>query len=170
MFQGHSFCFGLRRNIFSAKSILPYIRLNVELGFACMSSGVLAALLGWLIALAIFFGFIVLLRYIEHRERMALIARGLVPQRLRRRRRGIGVLRAGLIITMVGFALTLGLYPLGFMLPPAFTSTPFHFGPWLLPGLIPLGVGSALIISHYLGQDTQPPRNDPRIDEPRVKD
>jgi len=135
-----------------------------------MSSGVLAALLGWLIALAIFFGFIVLLRLIEHRERMALIARGVDPQRLRRRRRSIGVLRAGLIITMVGLALTIGLYPLGFMLPPTFTSTPFHFGPWLLPGLIPLGVGSALIISHYLGQDTEPPRADPRHDEPLVKD
>jgi hypothetical protein len=135
-----------------------------------MSSGVLAALLGWLIALAIFFGFIVLLRFIEHRERMALIARGLDPQSLRRQRRGIGVLRAGLIITMVGLALTIGLYPLGFMLPAAFTSTPFHFGPWLLPGLIPLGVGSALIISHYLGQDTGPPHPDPRNDEPQVKD
>jgi len=135
-----------------------------------MSSGVVAALLGWSIALVIFLGFIVLLRYIEHKERMALIMRGLDPYYLRRRRRGIGVLRAGLIITMVGFALTIGLYPLGFMLPPALTEAPFHFGPWLLPGLIPLGVGGALVISHYLGQDTQPPRDDPRIDEPRVKD
>jgi formate hydrogenlyase subunit 3/multisubunit Na+/H+ antiporter MnhD subunit len=135
-----------------------------------MSSGVAAALLGWSIALVIFLGFIVLLRYIEHKERMALIIRGLDPYSLRRQRRGIGVLRAGLIITMVGFALTIGLYPLGFMLPPALTEAPLHFGPWLLPGLIPLGVGGALVISHYLGQDTRPPGNDPRIDEPRVKD
>ena len=135
-----------------------------------MSSGVVAALLGWSIALVIFLGFIVLLRYIEHKERMALIMRGLDPYSLRRQRRGIGLLRAGLIITMVGFALTIGLYPLGFMLPPALTGAPFHFGPWLLPGLIPLGVGGALVISHYLGQGTQPPRDDPRIDEPRVKD
>ena len=135
-----------------------------------MSSGVLAALLGWSIALVIFLGFIALLRYIEHKERMALIMRGLDPYSLRRQRRGIGLLRAGLIITMVGFALTIGLYPLGFMLPPALTGAPLHFGPWLLPGLIPLGVGGALVISHYLGQDTQPPRDDLRIDEPRVKD
>ncbi len=135
-----------------------------------MSSGVAAALLGWSIALVIFLGFIALLRYIEHKERMALIMRGLDPYSLRRQRRGIGLLRAGLIITMVGFALTIGLYPLGFMLPPALTGAPFHFGPWLLPGLIPLGVGGALVISHYLGQGTQPPRDDPRIDEPRVKD
>ncbi len=131
---------------------------------------VLLALLGWLIALAIFFGFILLLRYINHRERMALIARGLDPNSLRRRRRGVGVLRAGLIIAMVGLALTIGLYPLGFMFPASITRAPLHFGPWLLPGLIPLGVGSALVISHYLGQDNQPPRIDMPDDEPQVKD
>lgn len=122
-----------------------------------MSSVVLAALLGWLIALAIFLGFIALLRYIDHRERMALIARGINPNRPRHRRKGAGVLRAGLIVAMVGLALTIGLYPLGYMLPSSFTSTPLHVGPWLLPGLIPLGVGAALIFSHYLSQDTQPP-------------
>jgi hypothetical protein len=135
-----------------------------------MSSSVLAALLGWLIALAIFFGFIVLVRYIEHRERMALIARGIDPNSLRKQRRGAGILRAGLIIAMVGLALTLGLYPIGFMLPPSYTATPFHFGPWLLPGLIPLAVGSALIISYYLGQDTHPPHPGSKSDQPAAKD
>jgi hypothetical protein len=122
-----------------------------------MSSVVLAALLGWLIALAIFLGFIAVLRYIDHRERMAMIARGLDPYRLRRQRRGTGVLRAGLIVGMVGFALTIGLYPLGYILPAVVTTTPLHVGPWLLPGLIPLGVGAALVISYYLGPDTRPP-------------
>jgi hypothetical protein len=125
-----------------------------------MSSVVLAALLGWLIALVIFLGFIALLRYIDHRERMALIARGIDPNRLRRHRRGTGVLRAGLIIAMVGLALTIGLYPLGYMLPAALTRSPLHVGPWLLPGLIPLGIGSALVISHYLAQDSRPPNDD----------
>jgi hypothetical protein len=133
-----------------------------------MPSSVLAALLAWLIALAIFFGFIVLLRYIEHRERMALIARGIDPNSLRKERRGTGVLRAGLIIAMVGLALTVGLYPVGFMLPSSFTAAPFHFGPWLLPGLIPLAVGSALIISYYLGQDGHPPH--PKSDQPIARD
>lgn len=122
-----------------------------------MSSGVLAALLGWLIALAIFLGFIALLRYIDHRERMAMIERGIDPYRLRRRRRGMGVLRAGLIVGMVGLALTIGLYPLGYILPAVVTATPLHVGPWLLPGLIPLGVGAALVISYYLGPDSRPP-------------
>src|SRR6266566_160785 len=127
-----------------------------------MSSVVLAALLGWLIALVIFLGFIALLRYIDHRERMALIARGMDPNRLRRHRRGTGVLRAGLIIAMVGLALTIGLYPLGYMLPATLTRSPLHVGPWLLPGLFPLAVGSALVISHYLGPDSRPPNNDPQ--------
>ena len=135
-----------------------------------MSTVLWVALIGWLIALAIFCSFIVLLRYIEHRERMALIARGIDPNRLRRQRRGVGVLRAGLIVAMVGLALTIGLYPLGFMVPFSTTETPLHFGPWLLPGLIPLGVGGALVIGYYLGQDNQPPRLDPLNDEPLVKD
>src|SRR6266849_6130123 len=97
-----------------------------------MSTVLWVALIGWLIALAIFCGFIVLLRYIEHRERMALIARGIDPNGLRRQRRGVGVLRAGLIVAMVGLALTIGLYPLGFMVPFSTTETPLHFGPWLL--------------------------------------
>ena len=134
-----------------------------------MSSVVLAALLGWLIALAIFLGFIAILRSIDHRERMALIERGIDPNRLRRQRRGTGVLRAGLIVAMVGLALTIGLYPLGYMLPPIVTATPLHVGPWLLPGLIPLGVGSALVISYYLGPDSRPPDNDsPEQDLPRA--
>ena len=135
-----------------------------------MSPVVLVDLYGWLISLAIFFGFIILLRYIDHRERMALIARGIDPYSLRRQRHGVGVLRAGLIIAMVGLALTIGLYPLGFMLPAAITEAPLHFGPWLLPGLIPLGIGGALVIGYYLGQDNQPPRQDMLDDELQVND
>ncbi len=131
-----------------------------------MSSGVLAALLAWLIALAIFLGFIAVLRYIDHRERMAMIARGIDPYRPRRRRHGTGLLRAGLIVGMVGLALTIGLYPLGYILPAVVTATPLHVGPWLLPGLIPLGVGAALVISYYLGQDSRPPDDDSTKQEP----
>lgn len=115
-------------------------------------------LLVWLLALAIFFGFIVLLRYLQHRERMALITQGIHPsstQRMDSQRRRNHMLRAGLIIAMVGLSLTVGLYPIGFLLPSPFAALPFHLGPWLLPGLIPLGVGSALIVSYYLEQPSQ---------------
>src|SRR5581483_12085905 len=112
-----------------------------------MSANVIMILLGWLIALAIFFGFIVLLRYIHYKERMALLAHGINPDNVPRYHRSRGMLRAGLITAMVGLTLTIGLYPIGYFLPPFFADIPYRLGPWLLPGLIPLGVGSALVIS-----------------------
>lgn len=124
-----------------------------------MFSNAFLVLLGWLMVLAIFFGFIVLLRYLHHKERMALITQGINPQRQRgedprRLIRSRRMLRAGLIIAMVGLSLTVGLYPIGFFLPVTLAAaTPFHLGPWLLPGLIPLGVGIALIVSYYLEQN-----------------
>jgi len=104
-----------------------------------MSANALIVLLGWLMALAIFFGFVILLRYLHHRERMALIIKGIHPNGIRSEdprglKRSRRMLRAGLIIAMVGLALTVGLYPIGFLLPTTFTTTPFHLGPWLLPG------------------------------------
>ena len=121
-----------------------------------MSYNILAILLGWLIALAIFLGFIILLRYIHYRERVALIAHGFNPntQPQRKRKRSKGILRAGLITMMVGLALTVGLYPVSFLLPASVDAAPFHLGPWLLPGLIPLGVGIALTVSYYLEQNS----------------
>ncbi len=130
-----------------------------------MSANILLVLVGWLLALAIFFGFIVLIRYLQHREHMAMINTGIHPSTFRQqRRRSTGLLRAGLIIAMVGLTLTIGLYPIGFMLPPVFASIPFHLGPWLLPGLIPLGVGIALISSYYLERDP-PTLNKPESSE-----
>ncbi len=120
-----------------------------------MSFNVILVLVGWLLAMAIFFSFIVALRYLHHREKMALISKGINPEGSRRQRRSRGILRAGLITTMVGLALTVGLYPVGFFLP-SVLATPLHLGPWLLPGLIPLGVGLALIFSYYLEQNAQP--------------
>jgi len=119
-----------------------------------MSYNIVAILIGWLIALAIFLSFILLLRYIHYRERIALITHGFNPNTLQRRRRKSGLLRAGLITMMVGFSITVGLYPVSFLLPPAIDAAPFHLGPWLLPGLIPLGVGLALTVSYYLEQNS----------------
>lgn len=125
-----------------------------------ISSTAVIVLFSWLIILAIFFGFIVLLRYLQHKERMALITQGIHPSTTQkidsqRQKRRNHMLRAGLIIAMVGITLTIGLYPVGFLLPGQFATVPFHFGPWLLPGLIPFGVGSALIVSYYLEQPSQ---------------
>jgi len=135
-----------------------------------MSENVLVVLIGWLVALAIFFAFIVLIRFLQHREHMAMISTGMHPASLQRQRRSRGMLRAGLIIAMVGLTLTIGLYPIGYILPPMFATIPFHLGPWLLPGLIPLGVGIALISSYYLERDALPPEREDPLPMPRVKD
>ena len=112
--------------------------------------------LGWVLVLVIFLGFLSLRRYLEHRERMAMILRGITPPDKQRNAlprprlaKRAGVLQGGLITAMIGLALTLGLYPIGFLVPPAL-ATPNHLGPWLLAGLIPLAVGIALILGHYL--------------------
>ena len=109
--------------------------------------------LEWLGALALFLGFILLIRYLDHRERMAMIDRGLTPPTHRGKRparQGSAALRGGLITGMVGLAVTVGLYTVGYLLPPPFSAVPGRLGPWLLPGLIPLGVGAALVAGHYL--------------------
>lgn len=128
----------------------------------------------WIAGLALFLAFIVLLRVLSHRERMAMIERGLPVDFGRwasRERQGAALLRAGLITGLVGLALTLGLYPVGFMLPPRIASAPFHLGPWLLPGLMPLAVGVALILSHYLTAPRRPvpPFAVPPVDEPSLQ-
>ena len=121
--------------------------------------------LEWIGALALFLGFILLVRFLDHRERMSMIERGLLESASDghapnppRYPRGVALLRGGLITAMVGFAITIGLYTLGYLLPPPFSAVPGRFGPWLLPGLIPLAVGVALIASYYLA----PPRPSPR--------
>ena len=135
-----------------------------------MPESVIVILIGWLLALAIFFGFIVLLRYLQYREHMAMISSGMRPNSIGRQRRSRGLLRAGLITAMVGLTLTIGLYPVGYILPPAFAAIPLHLGPWLLPGLIPLGVGVALIASYYLERDASMPDSESQISPPTVKE
>ncbi|HEU5199343.1 MAG TPA: DUF6249 domain-containing protein [Ktedonobacterales bacterium] len=111
---------------------------------------------GWFLVLIVFLSFLTLRRYMEHRERMAMILRGITPPEKRpnalsqpKLARRSGVLQGGLITAMVGLALTIGLYPIGFLVPPSLTG-PDRLGPWLLAGLIPLAVGIALILGHYL--------------------
>src|SRR5260221_2286075 len=113
--------------------------------------------LEWVGTLALFLAFIVFMRYLDHKERMSMIERGLVPSQhtlLRRYTRGSAVLRGGLITAAVGVAVTFALYTLGYLLPPPFSAAPGRIGPWLLPGLIPMAVRAPLIASYHLS----PPR------------
>lgn len=112
--------------------------------------------LGWLLGVIVVLGLLSLRLLSEHRERMARIARGIMPPERRRTLlptplllRRTGALQGGVRTALVGLALTLGLYPIGFIVPLALGG-PSPLGPWLLTGVIPLVVGSALILGHYL--------------------
>jgi hypothetical protein len=60
-------------------------------------------------------------------------------------------LRKGITVSLVGFALLIGLSLFGYM-----GGGEFHYGPWLLGGLIPLFVGIAQIINAVLNGATIP--------------
>ena len=98
--------------------------------------------------LFVIFGFIAFLRYLNYRETIALAEKGLSrPERLEAKNKGL--LRWGVIVTALGIALSLGLYPLGFS---AGYDYPLHLGPWMLGGFVPLFLGLGLILLHFLTQ------------------
>lgn len=75
------------------------------------------------------------LRWFSHRERMALISRGLpLEEEQDKKKQNKTILAAGLSVSLIGLAITVGLLTLG-------------IGPWLLAGLLILFVGLALILT-----------------------
>jgi hypothetical protein len=97
-------------------------------------------------SLAIIFGFFAFLRYMNYRETITLAEKGLARPEPKTRS---GLLRWGILITALGLALSLGLYPLGFT---SGESYPLHLGPWMLGGFVPLFLGLGLILLHFLTQ------------------
>ena len=96
--------------------------------------------------LLVIFGFLAFMRYMNYRETLALAEKGLTKPEARPNK---GLLRWGIIITALGFALTLGLYLVGFS---SADKYPLHLGPWMLGGFVPLFLGLGLILSHFLTQ------------------
>ena len=102
-------------------------------------------------------GFGVVMRFINYKETMALAEKGLVkPARFNNN--GKGALIWGIIITAIGLAFILGLWPLGAMMN---TNVPFGFGPWMLAGLIPTFFGLALILIHMLTREDKKEEQSP---------
>ncbi|HET6821192.1 MAG TPA: DUF6249 domain-containing protein [Anaerolineales bacterium] len=95
-------------------------------------------------SLAIIFGFLAFLRYMDYRETIALAEKGISRPEPKP---GSGLLRWGILITALGLALSVGLYPIGFA---AGYDYPLHLGPWMLGGFVPLFLGLGLILLHVL--------------------
>lgn len=108
---------------------------------------VLLLCLGTTGILVIILGLIVLIRYLKYRDTVHLAEQGLTPPTTNHSR---PFLRWGIIITALGLALTVGLYPIGFF---AGDGYPLHLGPWMLGGLIPLFLGLGLVLLHYLTEE-----------------
>lgn len=114
---------------------------DVALGLivVCGANLVFATLLG-------FFGF---LRYLKHKEIIALAENGLIDAQYGQQPvRNPRTVRAGIILVAVGTALCIGLYPIGWIAMPG--ELPLNLGPWMLAGLIPFFCGVALLVIHYL--------------------
>lgn len=96
--------------------------------------------------IAIIFYYVLEQRRMLHRERLAMIEKGLAPHDLQeiehypQRRSRQRILSDGIITTAVGMALLLGLGSIG-------------MGPWLLGGLIPVAVGIGNIITYVATSD-----------------
>lgn len=82
--------------------------------------------------------------YLKHKERMAMIEKGIVPPDARDED-GAGDRKdkaSPITVTLVGVAITLGLLTLG-------------FGPWLLGGLIPTAIGCAMLIGQMRSESAK---------------
>lgn len=98
--------------------------------------------------LLVIFGFILSMRYLSYRETLELAEKGLVkPERQRDNKDS---LRWGVIISGLGLALILGLWPIG---AGSGSQYPLGFGPWMLFGLIPLFFGLSLILIYVFTHD-----------------
>jgi len=98
---------------------------------------------------AIIFGFLAFLRYMKYKETIALAEKGLTRPKSKSSK---GFLFWGILVTAIGFALTIGLYTLGFDSP---NDYPLHLGPWMLGGFVPLFLGLGLILIHVLSEKEQ---------------
>lgn len=120
-----------------------------------------------LVVVLLFFGLLAYLafqRFISYRETLALAEKGLLrvePEH----RNGRSSLRWGIVITALGLAMSLGIYPVGFSVAHSY---PLNFGPWMLVGLLPLFFGIALILIRVLTRDEKA-KSETRDDAPPVR-
>ncbi|NLJ80168.1 MAG: hypothetical protein GX335_03980 [Firmicutes bacterium] len=128
-----------------------------------MDHTIVGILLLNLIFFALTIVLVLALRWFTHRERMASLAQGVSLEELLDKGRSPEdrnklFLAVGLICTLVGLALSLGLATLG-------------LGPWLLAGLIPFFTGLALILFSLIVRPEKPKeKSEPLVEPQREQD
>ena len=100
--------------------------------------------LGTVGSLTVIFGFLAFMRYMKYKETIAFAEKGLTPPQAKSYK---ALLRWGIVLIALGFALTIGLYSAGF---DSANNYPLHLGPWMLGGFVPLFLGLGLVLLHYL--------------------
>ncbi len=138
-------------------------------------NGVLTAFIIFVLFPAVVLGFILLSRYLTYRETLTMIEHGITPPAAappppmmpgppmpmppravtvnNGGGAGRGTLIWGLVLTGIGVALTLALWPIGFIANSASGNSvnfPLGLGPWMLAGFIPLFIGLALVLAFVI--------------------
>ena len=109
----------------------------------------------------VFFGYLIILRFMEYRETVALAEKGLIKQAPIKSGNGQSTLRWGISIAAIGLALTIGIWPTGLM--PG-SDYPLGIAPWLLVGLLPLFFGLGLVLIYVLTRDAK--KSEPAVEPP----
>ena len=112
---------------------------------------ILAVAIGVALVFSVPFAFFTAWRYLRYKETVELARQGLLPPA--RRRKNGNLLRWGVVILVIGIGLSLGFWPIGFIVDSsAAQRAPLGLGPWMLPGIVPTFFGLALVILHFVNQ------------------
>lgn len=103
------------------------------------------AFLTFAVIILIPFGFAAYSRHLRHKETLSMIEKGLIEPPSTKN--GRDTLRWGIVLTAIGIALCIGIYPFGYLMKDSVF--PLNFGPWMLVGLLPTFFGLALITVYY---------------------
>lgn len=103
------------------------------------------AFLTFAVIILIPFGYAAYSRHLRHKETLSMIEKGLIEPPATKN--GRDSLRWGIVLTAIGIALCIGIYPFGFLMKDSVF--PLNFGPWMLVGLLPTFFGLALIAVYY---------------------
>ncbi|TAK12861.1 MAG: hypothetical protein EPO32_07360 [Anaerolineae bacterium] len=116
-----------------------------------------ASIIFIMVVMGVPFLFAAYTRRLKHTEMMKMAELGLAKAPDTSNGNGKNTLRWGIVVTALGLALCIGLYPIGFVVETGF---PLNFGPWMVVGLLPTFFGLALVLIYYLTADRKSKEED----------